>query len=410
MFNRYSIISKNIMNKDEAFNNRMAFFNSPNKNSTSINSPQNINSYIENEKNFSRNNYHGKTISIYNKNLIMNKNFLENLKKTKNNYNSNLNNRINDNILSELKNDNILNMKKSNIVNSSKRHSLHYDINKEYINNNYNNDNNIHIEPNLNRFSIISKKRNIKTYKSEDEDDEYLNYIKVITHKKNKLKQRRSFNKADNDNLKKFQKLLKIDLKDVDAKLNNFNNTSSSFEFLNENQEIYDRFIDTNTFIKDINQNNYNIINENNNIKINILSYPLKNNNDNIGNRKEENSIGKNKISSKTTNDLYTKESNKKKNIKNIQSLKSIKNKNIYKIIKRNDDSRSLLKKTNSNIFNLESDTKNKKNNGFFFRKIGNLSYKKTDYSNKYHHYFIGFEHESDNEKNKKKNKNKNFK
>ena len=359
-----------------------------------------------------------------------------------NNYNAKPTNNINDNILSELKNDNILSVKKNNfhIVKPHKKKSFPSDSIPEDINNNYNNDNDNdnnsnYFEPNIKKYSIVSrnKKKNNKIkykFKSQEENNNFDNYTKINNFHRKKVSKRRSFDIEKKDDLQRFQKLLKININDVDAKLNNINNVSSSFEILNENQEIYDRFIDSNIIIKDNLENynnnyineNFNAINNNNNFsKINILSSPLKNLNKNSSDKNinEEYLITKNIIAAKTSSDFYSIEPSKR--LKNESALKPIKNKKNTQMNKKiSDNNSNLVKKTNSDLFNLQSDIKNKTQNEFrnskntFFGPNGDQMYKQSEDSiNKYHNYFIGFQFGGgldDNKKIKKQKKIKNNK
>lgn len=204
----------------------------------------------------------------------MNKQVAESVKK-----NNNINQptvkeyNINENILNELKNDNILSVKKSREKQEKKR-SFRSVSNQEDMNDNISNN---FPELNINKYSIISrnKKKNKIKYifkngkeefeKENDDDNEH--YIKLFNFDGTK---RNSFEKQKKDDLQKFQKLLRININDIDARLNNAENESSSFEILNENQEIYDRFFDTNNLVSKEQTQNVNNFN-----KINILSSTL---------------------------------------------------------------------------------------------------------------------------------------
>ena len=82
---------------------------------------------------------------------------------------------------------------------------------------------------------------------------------------------------------------------------------------------------------------------------------------------------------------------------------------------KISDNNSNLVKKTNSDLFNLQSDIKNKTQNEFrnskntFFGPNGDQMYKQSEDSiNKYHNYFIGFQFGGglyDNKKIKKQKK-----
>ena len=393
---RNNLITKDFTNKDVT-KNKMNTFDSHKVQTDSINSPINIDNSDIKEKNIYKNidkrNYIGSAININNNKKIIS----INNKNNNNNYSIILNNKINENILLDIKRDNILNVKKNNFKLSrpSKKQSSG---NKEDLNNN----NNIYnyFEPNLKKFSIVSRNK-IKKYKNEiesDNDNDLFKFIKIYKIKKSKLsKNRNSYDKGQNSNLQKFQRLLKIDIKDVDAQLNNKNNTSSSLELLNSDQEIYDRFKDTKAITKENNQNNNKDKFNNNFNKINVLSYPLKNNNNK--NRNEESLLTKNLLASKTSNDFYKSYSNKK--LKNEFILKSIKNKNVFQNKKINEKNEHIFKKINSDIINFQNDIKNKTQNEFYYKKNIIQPYKERDDSNnKFYNYFIEFG--NNNEKNKK--------
>ena len=369
--------------------------------------------YNINKNNYNLNNYyHGNTVNGFNRNkhIIMNKKILENINNNNSNQN-NINNKINDNILSEIKSDNILNTRINNfhILLPQKRKSFHSYSQEENNNNNINNSNMNYYElkPNLTKYSIISrnkKSQKLKKYKfkSEDEKDDYDNYIKIFN------KRRRSFDKEKNKDLQKFQKLLKINLNDVDAKLNNINNSSSSFELLYENQEIYDRFMDSKLITKNNLQNNKIENNKDNNEfnKINVLSSDK--------NINEEELSTKNVVLIRTSSDFYPIESSKK--LKNDYLLKPIKNKNIFKTTRKmNDNNSNLIKKTNFDLFNLRNDLKKKVQSGFHYNSKTTIPmsskdqiYKQNEDSlQKYHNYFIGFKFGGGFEDNKKIKKEK---
>ena len=381
-------------------------------------SPYKVNN--ENESNYNINNYnHENTVNNfnYNKNIIMNKKIRENIN---NNNKNNINNKINDNILFEIKNDNILNARKNNfyIFRPHRKKSFHSYSQEEEINNNINNSNANHYEqkPNLNKYSIVSRNKNShklkNKVKSDDEFDNYDNYIKIFNITNSKFTKRRSFDKEKNKDLQKFQRLLKINLNDVDAKLNNVNSMSSSFELLNENQEIYDRFMDSKLITKDDFQTNKNDNNNNNEFnKYNVQSSDK--------NFNEEELNIKNIALAKTSSDFYPIESKSNKKTKYDYSLNPIKNKNIFKTTNKiNENNSNLIKKTNYDLFNLRNDVNKKAQNGFYYNSkttipvsSGDQTHKQSEDSlHKYHNYFIGFQFGGGFEDNKKikKNKNKN--
>ena len=359
---------------------------------------ENDNKINENDNNSNRNN---NVDLINNNNIIMNKKILETL----NNNNKIILNSLkkysydnNDNILSDDKNDNNPNTKKNNyhIIFPHKKHSFHSYSNQEELNNN-DISNNIFNEnkPIINKYSIVSrnkKTRKIKFKLKSEEENDYDNFIKIFN--KNKNSKRKSFDLSNNEDLGKFQKLLKININDVDAKLNNVNSISSSFEILNENQEIYDRFMDSKIMGIDNLQNNLKNDNNKNNADefntINILSSDKNDNGEELGT--------KNIILAKTTSDFYSMDSNKKN--KNDFTLNAIKNKNIFKTSKKNNVNNSnSMKKNNSDVFNLKNDTQKKVPSGFHqdSKNIiplsnGDQVHKQSEESfNKYHNYFIGF-------------------
>ena len=381
-------------------------------------SPYKVNN--ENESNYNINNYnHENTVNNfnYNKNIIMNKKIRENIN---NNNKNNINNKINDNILFEIKNDNILNARKNNfyIFRPHRKKSFHSYSQEEEINNNINNSNANHYEqkPNLNKYSIVSRNKNShklkNKVKSDDEFDNYDNYIKIFNITNSKFTKRRSFDKEKNKDLQKFQRLLKINLNDVDAKLNNVNSMSSSFELLNENQEIYDRFMDSKLITRDDFQTNKNDNNNNNEFnKYNVQSSDK--------NFNEEELNIKNIALAKTSSDFYPIESKSNKKTKYDYSLNPIKNKNIFKTTNKiNENNSNLIKKTNYDLFNLRNDVNKKAQNGFYYNSkttipvsSGDQTHKQSEDSlHKYHNYFIGFQFGGGFEDNKKikKNKNKN--
>ena len=143
--NKKNNSSKNLLNNQDLGNNKQSLLNFS-KNTSSINSPKNINGN-ENEKKIIRNNFHGKTIH---NDIVIKKNIIDNLNNNKVNYSNILNNKINDNILLNLKNDN---------------------------------DN----ELDFNDYIKILNFKNIKGFK-----------------------RRRSFDKTKNENFDKFQKLVKF--------------------------------------------------------------------------------------------------------------------------------------------------------------------------------------------------------
>jgi hypothetical protein len=393
--------SKNLLNNKDIVNNKQNLFIFS-KNTSSLNSPQNINGNMI-EKKINRKNSHGKTMHY---DIVTKKNIIDNLNNNKVNYSNLLNiNKINDNILLNIKNDNILIAKKTQFPISKHGHkrSLINDTKKKIVG---------YFEPYGNKYTIFS--RNMKKYKiknkSEDNNEiendlDFNEYIKILNFKNKKsLKRRRSYDKIENENLEKFQKLLKIDINDVDAKLNNLNNSSSSFELFNEGQEINDPFVDANIIIKNNNSKNDQSNNDKNNIninftKLNILSKPIKI----INNDNDINEFGKNLIASKTSSDINIFESNKKdKSDFEINPI-NIKNKKIFQTSKKDEHKVIFMKKTNSDVLNLRKNLKNKTQSGFHPKIRRNHGFKQmNDSNNDFHNHFIGFDMDNSEKKIKK--------
>ena len=417
--NRYSINSKNMLNTNGSNYNKTSLFISPRKNNieNKINAFNSENIINDNNYNYNFNKYNRN--SNYNViNEIMNKKLLESINKNTNtnNIQPSVNNNINENILYEIKNDNILSVKKSRDKPIKKR-SFRSDSNKEDINNISNN----YPGSNENKFFIKSrnKEKNKMKYafKVSKEDIEKDNrekyndfnderYIKFLNFNKIKFPKRNSFDKEKKKDLHKFQKLLKININDIDAKFTE--NVSSSFEILNENMEIYDRFAYTNNIISKDDIQNINIMKNENN-KTNIFS-PLKLNIKEKDDKNFHNFSNKNIFAARTSSDFYPVESVKIS--KNESALKIIKNKKILKMNKKiNENNSNLTKKTNSDLFNLQSDLKNRIKTGFINKNsktssmgiLGDQNSKQSeDYINKYHNYFIGFQFGNGIEDNKK--------
>ena len=193
--------------------------------------------------------------------------------------------------------------------------------------------------------------------------------------------------------MQNFQKLLNLNINDVDAKLNDFNNVSNaSFKVLNENKEIYDRFLLSNSNIdiktEEKNSNNPNVHTNNSNNRnkhrINLLNiYSTGNISDKNSNEDYLNT--KNMMGAKTSSYFYHLDPNIKKD-KDL-SLRSDSQNTIK--FKRNNKL-GLFKKTNSEIVNLKGEVNR--------RPLG------TNSLSRYHNYFIGF---SDNDFDKRKKKKK---
>ena len=342
-------------------------------------------------------------------NILLNKKLLDNLKinkiqkvgklstnqfKSNNNiFKNEINSNINENILSEIKNDNLLVIKNKKMQNPSyNAQSLGDNILNNNINFNINSDKNKN--KNIKKISsVFRNKTALKERKFEEEKDlDYESYLKFFNLKKNKNIKRRSFNNEKIQALQNFQKLLKININDVDAKLNDFNNISNaSFKVLNENKEIHDRFFcsNSNNEEKNIFTKNTNTIsnqkNHNRNVhRINLLNI-YSNGNQSDKNSNEDYSSTKNMMEAKTSSYFYHLAQNKKTEKDFILRPDS---QNILKF-KRNNKIR-LINNPNSEIMNLKSEVRNK--------PLGSNSL------NRYHNYFIGFfENDSDNKKKKKK-------
>ena len=416
-----NIYAKNIIKQN---NNSLININQRNNNLSpkrhsidfKTNTPYNSNKHNSNYNiNFHGDSTNNNNNQKNNHNIIMNKKILETLNNNNKGILNYINNDISENILSEIKNDNIITAKKSNfhIVLPQKKKSFNSYSNQEEINNNNISNRNFNEhKQNINKFSIVSRNKKSSKFKfkiKSEEDNEYDNFIKMFN--KNKNSKRRSFDLSNNEDLDKFQKLLKININDVDAKLNYVNSVSSSFEILNENKEIYDRFIDSKIIKKDNKDNLHNNRNKRDQItgntneynKIDVISLDKNNNEDDLN--------IKNIILAKTSSDFYTIESNKKN--KYDLSLNPIKNKNIYKTSKKINS--NLIKKTNSELLNLKNDMQKKVQSGFqqndktiIPMSNGDQIHKQSEESpNKYHNYFIGFQQEDNKKIKKEKNKNK---
>ena len=343
-------------------------------------------------------------------NILTNKKLLENLKISKiqkmgklpiNKHNSNnnlfknvVNSNINDKILSEIQNDNMQIIKNKKVQNPSHNPQL---LSENILDNN--NDLIINSDKckNINKKKISPVFRNktaLKRRKLEEEKDlDYENYLKFFSLKKNKNIKRRSFDNEKIKALQKFQKLLKIDINDINAKLNNFKNSSdASFKVLNENEEIYDRFFKSNSNNEEKNLFNKNINtvgnhkNHNRNInKINLLNI-YSTGNQSEKNTNENHKSTKNLMEAKTSSYFYHLDPNKKLEKDFITSSDNL-NQNKLK----NNNNIRLIKSPNSETMNIKNEVRSK--------PLGSNSV------SRYHNYFIGF-FENDND-NKKKNKKK---
>ena len=431
--NNQKIINNNNDHKNtntQNFNNNIINNNIQNNNNINNINQENNNYINHNQNNNNINNIQfNNNINNNNNNQQLNKKVLENLKiskiykvgKTSNNqniqninfssnknrtYKNSIKNKINENILSELKNDNLI------VLNNKKIYSQNFSpqsqVKNDLILNNLNNNNNLNINFKEEKINNNNKNLNIKKFpaafrnktalkarnKNEEEKDlDYDSYIKFFNLKKNIKFKRRSFNNEKIQSLQNFQKLLKLNINDVDAKLNDFSNISTaSFKILNENKEIYDRFFLSNSNmdikIEEKNTKNLNTnTNENNNRnkhRINLLNiYSSGNQSDKNSN--EDYLNNKNMMGAKTSSYFYHLDPNLKKD-KDFSlrpdSQNTIKFKRNNKI--------GLFKKTNSEIANLKGEVNR--------RPLG------TNSLSRYHNYFIGFsDNNLDNKKKKKK-------
>ena len=119
-----------------------------------------------------------------------------------------------------------------------------------------------------------SLKQKSKTNYDEEKVYDFNNYVKLYSNINRRKQKKNSFNHEKIQTLKKFQKLLKININDINAHLNNNNISTTSFKVLNENKEIFDRFYLSHGAIS-LNDNKYlNIKNShtNNENKINLYN------------------------------------------------------------------------------------------------------------------------------------------
>ena len=344
--------------------------------------------------------------NIQKRNLENNNNLLSPLKKkeNENSRNKDNNNLIKSNQISNLDNINIsmnnnifeslnINRKKLKKIRSSQ--NIENNINRK-------SDKNIAFSQNVNLYSfngLNDKKVNIKklalSHKNffkkksntnfEDEKDfDFNNYIKYYSNINRKKIRKSSFDHEKIETLQKFQKLLKININDINGHLSNFNNISStSFKVLNEKNEIFDRFFLSNEGIA-LSDNKYlNIKNDNTIDKYDNKLNTYSKRNLSAKNLKDEGLSTKNVISKKTECNFFPIDANKKKEEQILIKFKK-NNKIIY-----------LSKKQNHNSSSLRGNIKNKK---FVANTL-----------TRYHNYFIGFyddENKNDKSKDKKTNKN----
>ena len=302
-------------------------------------------------------------------NNTINKNILENLKinkvyKLSRNQNNSPNNNINGNIVSP---------------------SLSFQS-KSSRGNNLNNNLNIKkLSSALENNKIKKEKIQFKMDEEKDNDNNN-NYKGFLNNKKNIYNKRLSFNNEKIETLKNFQKILKMNINDIDVKLNDFNNNStSSFRKLKENKEINDRFYSSN-FKRDFLIEKY-LNNKNDKNIINLLNINGKTTDKNSN---DDNSDSKNKLESKTLNYFYHRDPNKKIN---KGSFMRPDYKNIIKLKK--NSKLGLYKYPNSEMSNMKRQINR--------RIIGSNSLIRL------HNYFIGF-YDNDFEDSKKKKKKINYK
>ena len=312
---------------------------------------------------------------IINNNYNLNGNFIT---QNQNSIFDNINNTLNKKFLENLKINKILKLSRnqSNTPNNINAYILNPSLSSQTKSSIENNLNNKKISPLIGSKIVIKGKNKFKI--EEEKGYNYNNHIRLLNSKTNKINKRLSFNNEKIQVLRNFQKLLKININDVDAKLNDFNNNNStaSFKILNENKEIYDRFYFSNSkrelnidenYLN--NKNSNSNTNRNNNLNnanfLNIYSKSLdKNTNDDYLNNK-------NKIEAKTLSYFYHLDPNKKINKDSVIRPDS---QNIIKF-KRNNKL-GLYKNPNSEVINM----KEKANKKF----IGSNSLMR------YHNYFIG--------------------
>ena len=406
---RNNIKVKNLSN----CNNQYA--NATNINKISLVASDKINENEKGQNNNYKDNFmipsHISNLDNYNNNQLLNKRLLESLKISKihkinklpnspnprNNINiknatqTNRKDNIKEILLSDARNENIIADKDKKVSNQKFLPESH----KENLTNNLGslkNDNtrnrNIIIK---NVSSAIRSKSTLKEKNSskydEEKDIDYDSYIKYFKSKKIKNLKKKSFDNEKIQVLQNFQKLLKINISDVDAKLNNDNNESFvSFKIFNEKIELYDRFHITNSDDITQNLNNKNKKendNERNYHKINLL-YVYSNRTLSDKNSNDENINIKNNRAAKTTSYFYHVDKNKK-----IDKEVSIRP-DSQKLIKfKRNNMISFMKNVNADIVNLKRDANKRplKNNS-----IG-----------KYHNYYISFITNNDNKRKKKK-------
>lgn len=395
---KLNIIASNISNneKNEEINNNYTLLKDENQ------SKNNMKSKISRN-----NNYMFNTTNLNRINLILPQQRIEIEKGRNKNYKNN--NLITPSQISSLDNNDILPNK--NIfenLNINRIRKVKNVQSAQNIKNNINwkNDNNIMLSKNENIYCFngindnkikikklsasLNNKNSLKQKSKTNYDEEkvydFNNYVKLYSNVNRRKQKKNSFNHEKIQTLKKFQKLLKININDINAHLNNNNNISTtSFKVLNENKEIFDRFYLSHGAIS-LNDNKYlNIKNSHTNNENKINLYNICSHRNSEKNLIDE-CLGTKDLTNKKTDCYFNHIDINNKIEQNINKYKK-NNKIIF-----------LAKKPDSKKINLKGNIKN--------RNIG------TNSLTRYHNYFIGFyddENKNDNKiKNKKKKKNKN--
>ena len=394
---KLNIIASNISNneKNEEINNNYTLLKDENQ------SKNNMKSKISRN-----NNYMFNTTNLNRINLILPQQRIEIEKGRNKNYKNN--NLITPSQISSLDNNDILPNK--NIFDNLKINRIRKVKNVQSAQNiknniNWKNDNNIMLSKNENIYCFngindnkikikklsasLNNKNSLKQKSKTNYDEEIVydfnNYVKLYSNVNRRKQKNNSFNHEKIQTLKKFQKLLKININDINAHLNNNNISTTSFKVLNENKEIFDRFYLSHGAIS-LNDNKYlNIKNSHTNNKNKINLYNICSHRNSEKNLIDE-CLGTKDLTNKKTDCYFNHIDINNKIEQNINKYKK-NNKIIF-----------LAKKPDSKKINLKGNIKN--------RNIG------TNSLTRYHNYFIGFyddENKNDNKsKNKKKKKNKN--
>ena len=394
---KLNIIASNISNneKNEEINNNYTLLKDENQ------SKNNMKSKISRN-----NNYMFNTTNLNRINLILPQQRIEIEKGRNKNYKNN--NLITPSQISSLDNNDILPNK--NIFENLKINRIRKVKNVQSAQNiknniNWKNDNNIMLSKNENIYCFngindnkikikklsasLNNKNSLKQKSKTNYDEEkvydFNNYVKLYSNVNRRKQKNNSFNHEKIQTLKKFQKLLKININDINAHLNNNNISTTSFKVLNENKEIFDRFYLSHGAIS-LNDNKYlNIKNSHTNNENKINLYNICSHRNSEKNLIDE-CLGTKDLTNKKTDCYFNHIDINNKIEQNINKYKK-NNKIIF-----------LAKKPDSKKINLKGNIKN--------RNIG------TNSLTRYHNYFIGLyddENKNDNKsKNKKKKKNKN--